>query len=195
MNEILAGLALIGGALSSTGDRRDVPPGASQIAYHCGSKPPSQNFYDFRKYLRSGEGMGILGPGIYFASNYDVAKRYCRHVKKPFLYKVEINATDFYDYGFNRNPHVLQRLQAAVKEAGFNYSDHLETGDSLRYGRGWIGYLNKKLGTDRALDLLLKHGVRGQIEWIHWFWELAVFDPRVIRVISWERGPAAQPND
>jgi hypothetical protein len=162
-----------------------------QIAYHCGSKPPSESFDDFRKHLRRGEGMGYLGPGIYFATSYDAAKGYCKYAKVPFLYKVKIDVSDFYDPVRNRTPQVLPRLRAAVEEAGFKYSDYRESYDAFTYGRGWIGYLNDKLGTRGTLELLLKHGVRGQMEWVHTFWELAVFDPSVIRVIEWEEAPGS----
>jgi hypothetical protein len=167
-----------------------------QIAYHCGSKPPSESFDDFRKHLRSGEGMGYLGPGIYFATSYDAARSYCKYAKEPTFYKVKVDVSDFYDPIRATTPHVQARLRAAVEEAGFKYSDYRESYDAFTYGRGWIGYLNDKLGTRSTLELLLKHGVRGQLDWVHTFWELAVYDPSTITVVDWEeppRSPAQNP--
>jgi len=62
----------------------------SMEVYHVGSKLYGGNF-DF-SYLGTGEGMGALGPGIYFSDNKNLAKLYAKYHKRPYLYKAIIQA-------------------------------------------------------------------------------------------------------
>jgi hypothetical protein len=151
-------------------------------AWHCGAKPAIASFTDFVKYIGSGEGIRILGPGIYFASREDAARRYCKYAKRPTLYEAEIDTTDFYDSVSGRPSHVRQRLQNALAEVGLKAGG--DPPSSFDYGRHDIGVLVWKLGRAAALQLLLKHGVRGALDWVHTFWEIAVFDPSTISVLS-----------
>lgn len=161
-------------------------------AWHCGSKPRGASFDDFVRHLRTGEGINYLGPGIYFASSERSARAYCRYAGKPTLYEVEIDTRDYYDSASGEPQYMQRRLVAAMAEAGLPLDK--QAPDTFRYGRHAIGLLNHRLGAEKALRLLLKHGIRGTLDWVHDFWEIAVFDPSTISVVNITEAPAVQRN-
>lgn len=163
-------------------DRFQSDPPARMHAWHCGAKPAIASFNDFVKYVGSGEGLIILGPGIYFASDERAARRYCKYAPRPTLYEAEIDTSDYYDSVSGRPGRVHERLAAALAEVGLKPG--LNAPSSFDYGRHDIGVLVWKLGRAAALQLLLKHRVRGALDLVHDFWEIAVFDPSTITVLS-----------
>lgn len=167
-------------------------PPATMHAWHCGAKPAIASFDDFVKYIGSGEGIRILGPGIYFATSERSARAYCKYAQRPVLYEAEIDTVDFYDSVSGRPARVLERLRAALAEVGLEPGRNAPS--DFDYGRHDIGVLVWKLGRAAALQLLLKHRVRGALDWVHTFWEIAVFDPSTITVISAVEQPGVQQN-
>lgn len=170
-------------------------PPTSMQAWHCGAKPEHASFDDFLKHLGSGEGMGILGPGIYFATSEVLARHYCKYSRgrKAVLYEATIDTTDYYLTIGGTPKRVRDRLFAALEEVGLDSTEPSQS--SLTYGRGLIGLLNWKLGKKAAVQLLVKHRVRGALELLpSGIWEIAVFDPSTITVTSSEAQEAVTSN-
>jgi hypothetical protein len=155
-------------------------------AYHCGS-----SFDKFSTlYTGTGEGMSVLGPGIYFVTSEHIAKMYCKYAKSKMagFYKAEIDTTNFYCFGssWNRNAEqskvVGERVDQIARELG--YKDGWEisrTASSLTYGNAPIGGIVKKLGKIKALELFKERNIQGGLEYIQTgIVELAVYDPSVI---------------
>lgn len=163
-------------------DRYSQDPPRRMHAWHCGAKPQIASFNDFVRYIKSGEGAILLGPGIYFATKEQVARRYCKYARTPTLYEAEIDTSDYYNSVSGRPATVRTRLHDALAEVGLKPGGNPPS--SFDYGRHDIGVLAWKLGRAGALQLLLKHGVRGAVDLVHDFWEIAVFDPSTITVLS-----------
>lgn len=160
-------------------------------AFHCGA-----NFNNFSTdYAGTGEGMMVLGPGVYFVTEETYARLYCkRHHPSPeaALYEAEINTTNFYCFGssWNRNPEqskiVSERIDEITKKMGYSDSYKLPTVSGLTYGKAPIGSIVKFLGKTKALSEFIAHGIQGSLEYLpsdpgHKIIELAVYDTSVIR--------------
>jgi len=132
------------------------------IAYHGGSLLSNNEFS--LKHLGSGEGMAALGKGIYFATNKNIAKLYCKNSSNPVLYTVEIETDSLY------NP-----VKGIPKEIADKIWDVAGNGAS-----------SKEL--DKARDIVEKEmGIKGHyIDLPAGGLEIAVFDPSIIKIIDKE---------
>lgn len=158
------------------------------MAWHCGGKPRHEPFSGFRRHVGTGEGMGYLGPGLYFTSDERGARSYCRYTgKKSVLYCVTLDTTGFYDpkWGYdpvNGHPSPLGKTlrdeQARLKDvAGYT--------DAFKYGRDPVGVIYKALGRNGALERFAELGVRGIFEMLPGGdLELCVYDPAAITPVS-----------
>jgi hypothetical protein len=159
------------------------------IAWHCGGKPRGEPFSSFKRHVGTGEGMGILGPGLYFINSEEAALGYCRYAKKPVLYSVEIDTDGFYDsvWGYDTihgSPSLLGKILDAEAE---RLQERAAGVDVYRHGRNQIGVIYRALGQSAAIERLVQLGVRGAFEHLpDGSFELAVFDPSAISPISEE---------
>lgn len=153
-------------------------------AWHCGSVPDDRAFTDYLQHLRRGEGMGILGPGIYFITDEGGARVYCKYAAEPRLYEAVIDTSAFYDSVWGEPRELQERVRQAALDVGVRNPDG-DVLQSLRWGRHTIGLMHKHAGAARTVESLIRHGVRGAIERLgvdngRDVWELAVFDPSTI---------------
>jgi len=158
-------------------------------AFHCGS-----NFAQFSTdHSGSGEGMRTLGPGIYFVTDENIAKMYCKYSKTATsgLYEAEIDTTNFYCYGYswNRNPNqskqISERIDEIAKEHGYESAMEIKGVSDGQMGTPPIGGIVKLLGWQSALNALVSKGVQGALEFIQpGVIEMAVFDTSVIKVTN-----------
>lgn len=166
----------------------------TMTAFHCGS-----NFSQFSTdHSGSGEGMRVLGPGIYFATDEGIAKMYCKYSNTPMsgLYEAEIDTTNFYCFGhsWHRNPNqskiVSDRIQEIAVENGYENTDSIRGVQDGKMGRPPIGSIVKILGWQNALKTLVSKGVQGALEIIQpEVFEIAVFDTSVIKMKNKKESP------
>lgn len=158
-------------------------------AFHCGS-----NFTQFSTdHSGSGEGMRVLGPGIYFVTDEKLARMYCKYSQTPTsgLYEAEIDTTNFYCYGHswhrnaNQSKLVSDRIDEIAKTHGFESATAIRGISDGKMGKPPIGGIVKLLGWQEALKVLVSNGVQGALEFIQpGVVEMAVFDTSVIKMIN-----------
>jgi len=170
-----------------------LPP--TVVAYHCGSKLTGGKFSV--DYIGSGEGLLALGPGIYFATDKDTAMLYCKYVRDPWFYTVEVRTSGLYRVGsLSMDPSlapVWKKLKAAEqdwiakghKTLYFDPSS-LSEGSRLKDGPGYVGKFVKALGQKKGRDLLLSLGITGAVEKLSSDYEIAVYEPSIVRVLQAE---------
>jgi len=180
------------------------------VAYHCGSKPPSVEF-EVGPHLFSGEGEGILGPGIYFAGVFsneeeslywnmfedtamDLAIKYCKYAETPYLYRVHIKTKDLYDRIHARPEKLHKKIQQAVSELPEKIRSYHST---MRHGYADLGLINayNVLSGKSWKETLKKYkeiGVKGQIdllpkqnEYGARVVEIVVYDPSIIESVEY----------
>ena len=146
------------------------------VAYHVGRELTGGKFS--LKYVGSGEGavpdaFRPLGDGIYFATERNIALLYKKYVMVPFLYTVSLDARRLY------NP--TEGTPLRIREELLKRRGAITGGRELRASE-----LHKVL--DRVIASMIKDGtISGQ--WVNLpagGQEIAVTDPRIIKVISTE---------
>jgi hypothetical protein len=150
--------------------------GDHHIAYHCG-KPDIESEFNFNS-LGTGEGAGILGPGIYFATDRSIAERYCKYKEEAVMYKAKIPKENIYDPLKGEPKNLRESIISIVKDI------EKETGKDpyrgvlpLTHGRGSIGALVKHYGPQKAREILIEAGIIGAVERIGSGLEIALFSP------------------
>lgn len=133
-------------------------------AFHCGRDIGDGKFSI--DHLGSGEGMAILGPGIYFITRQSTAEKYSRHHDVPFLYSVTIDATNFYEDNTGNPEHCRESLFKIIDDLELKLGRKVKNKnhESLTYGRGSIGDINKAVGHKECNRLLIENGIDGAIE-------------------------------
>lgn len=159
--------------------------GLVMTAYHCGSK--FENFST--DFSGTGEGNRLLGPGIYFATEEQIALLYSKYAKgDAYLYEAEIDTTNFYCFGYlwNRNAAQSEIVAKRIDEIGekLGIDTQRQVGFyAMEKGRPPIGNLVHKLGWQKALQVLVQNNVQGAMENIAaGGMEMTVFDPSIIRL-------------
>jgi len=151
-------------------------------AYHGGSKLKGDNFD--ATHLGAGEGLSALGPGIYFASDIDIAKLYCKYVDKPYLYTVDLNTTDYYNPTTGEPEH-LRGASAELEQELKTNLDKVRGVSYLNHGKRPFGPVVKLVGPSKARELFIKVGIRGAYENLpNNVIEYAVFDIGTIEIID-----------
>lgn len=149
-------------------------------AYHGGAE--SEGDFELG-HQGKGENNLILGPGIYFADNPDIARRYTKYAGDPAMYSVEINMSNIYD-PVHGEPKNMRGLGDKMAQAlGFQSVDDMPTSpDSFKHGKWPIGNIVAHLGRDKALALFRKFGLDGVYETLpDGTREIAVYNPAAIR--------------
>jgi hypothetical protein len=155
-------------------------------AYHCGAK-----FEKFSTdFSGTGEGMRVLGPGIYFATHENIALLYKKYAKEPYIYEAEIDTTNFYCFGsfWNRNAAQSKIVHDRVEKIGSDLGIDLQKQVGFyanQKGNPPIGNIVHKLGWQKALAVLVENKVQGAAEMIgEGAIELSVYDPSTIHLKS-----------
>ena len=156
------------------------------VAYH-GGNGFADNF-DL-KFSGTGEGYRILGPGIYFVNNKYIATKYTQHAHtNPTVYTVEIDTTNFYIAGKKQSDAIFAAFDKIAVEIGLkSWEDFKMPRNSLKNGRGSIGFVVEQVGHKRALELFQKYGIKGAMEHIipeEDVWEYCVFDLAAVKIID-----------
>ena len=169
-------------------------------AFHCGS-----NFTQFSTdHSGTGEGMRVLGPGIYFVTDENIAKMYCKYSKtsNAGLYEAEIDTTNFYCYGhsWHRNAKqsklIGEKVDEIAKENGYENAFAIRGVSDSLMGKHPIGGIVKILGWQNAIKALVSKGVQGALEFIQpGVVEMAVFDASVIKMKNKKELSVTQIND
>jgi len=145
------------------------------VAFHCG-KPNLEQDFDF-KHLGSGEGTMILGPGIYFSTDKNIAERYCKYKEGAALYRAEIDMSGIYNPTTGQPQRLRDSILAIVgdieKETG---RDPYRGVLSLTHGKGSIGAIVKHYGPQRARDIMVQAGISGAVEKIGDAFEVALYN-------------------
>lgn len=131
----------------------------------------------------SGENNLILGPGVYFADNPDIAKRYTKYAGNPAMYSVEINMSNIYD-PVRGEPQNMRGIGDKMAQAlGFQSVDDMPSAPStFTYGKWPVGNIVKYLGRGKALAFFREFGLDGLYEILpDGTREIAVYNPAVIR--------------
>ena len=159
--------------------------GKGITAYHGGREFDDGFSLDF---VGSGEGMGILGPGVYFITSKNIAKKYCKYVDRSALYTVNIKSDGLYEpaQGIPRDLH--NTLKTIVQDLNLPKTTVM----SLTHGKEYIGKLNAAFGPHKARQILVKAGIKGAYEKIGDHYEISVFDPSIVTIIDKE---SFQPNE
>ena len=133
------------------------------VAYHCG-KPNRETGFDF-KYLGSGEGNIILGPGLYFSTNKSIAQGYCKYKENSILYKAEFPMSGIYNPTTGQPEELRNSLISIINEIEKETKrDPYQGVKPLTHGKGSIGAVTKYYGPERAREVLLEVGVFGAVE-------------------------------
>lgn len=164
--------------------------------YHCG--PEFEQFST--AFLGSGENNHLLGHGIYFINNSVIAQRYAKYVKsgKPVLYEVQLKGASNSDFYCSRNRPPEQQAQALNKIAKLlGYDDYRSvkySHSAMKHGRGMVGAVFARFGSQKGAQVLIEHGICGQFEDIGYdgLFELAVWDMSMLQVISKEKLPETE---
>jgi hypothetical protein len=167
-------------------------------AFHCGS-----NFTQFSTdHSGSGEGMRVLGPGIYFVTDENLAKMYCKYSRTSTsgLYEAEIDTTNFYCYGqsWHRNANqsklVSDRIDEIAKKHGFESATAVRGISDGKMGKPPIGGIVKLLGWQEAIKTLVSNGIQGALEFVQpGVIEMAVFDTSTIKMKNKKESPMITP--
>jgi hypothetical protein len=161
-------------------------------AFHCGRDIGDGKFSI--DYLGSGEGMAILGPGIYFITSQSIAEVYSKHHDVPFLYSVMIDKANFYEGNTGKPEHCRDSLFKIIDDLELKLGRKVKNKnhESLTYGRGGIGDINKAVGGKECNRLLVENGIDGAIEKLPGGdIELCVFNADCIKSI--EKIPFSRP--
>ena len=129
-------------------------------AYHGGGKITSFNLDN----LGSGENNMVLGPGIYFATQANIAKRYTKYAQDPHMYQVEINMSRVYDPARGTPTEMRGIGDRMAQSLGFDSVDDMPPADGLQYGKWPIGPIVKHLGIPKALQLFRQFDLDGMKE-------------------------------
>lgn len=147
-------------------------------AFHCGRDVGTG--FDI-KFARSGEGMNVLGPGIYFCNLRSAAERYAKYHREPVLYECDIDISNYYEPRAGKPQHLLQSLKEIC--ADLNIEDMNPNG--LTYGQGYIGKINAFLGSSKANAILIDSGICGAFEHIgDELLELCAFDLKTVNIAA-----------
>lgn len=150
-------------------------------AYHCGRDIGDGPFS--LDHLGSGEGWkGVmpLGPAIYFATNKNIAMRYCKYSDESYLYEVSIPTSGLYNSTWGTPIDLKDRLREAVVDA-----EDL-TGKKIKHSMGGTKDLFSLLGND-AHEFLRDAGCTGS--WTNLAAggeEIGVYDPSIIEIVNKE---------
>lgn len=159
--------------------------------YHCG--PDFDNFST--EFLGSGEGNHLLGYGVYFINQINIAKGYAKHVMsgKPFLYTVKLNATSdqIYNNMLRPSEKMSHGMNAIAKQLGYeDYTKVPYRHSAMKYGRGLPGVVFSQLGPKQGAQLLIQNGILGQYEDVgNGVYEIAVWDLSIIKLVDKEKLP------
>jgi len=162
---------------------------ASLTAYHCGH---DRNAFSL-DYIGEGEGMQILGPGIYFATNPHTAIRYCKYATEPVLFEVILNTENLYGTALSfrldmaNNQRLDRQFNKIASKLGYESVDKMPTASTLRQGRYPMGQIVMEAGNRKAIDLFLEHGIDGAYEFLphgdeDYGLEIAVWNLNAIRM-------------
>ena len=150
-------------------------------AYHVGKKLDEGKF-NFA-YIGSGEGMGALGPGIYFTDNIDLAKLYGKYSKRPYLYKAIISADKLYNPVRGEPKHLrdtIQKIEAEVLKDR-KYPSYL---DLFSRQENSFRVRDTELNEERR-NLLKEHGIGGfYVELPSGALEICIFDLSIISLVE-----------
>lgn len=148
--------------------------------YHVGSKLDEGKF-NF-SYLGTGEGMGALGPGIYFTDNINIAKLYSKYSKRPYLYKATIPADKLYNPVSGEPEHLRDTFQKIIAETLKDrkypsYLDLFSRQDSYRVR-------DTELNEERR-NLLKENGIGGfYVQLPSGALEICIFDLSMISIME-----------
>tara|TARA_R110002020_G_scaffold475977_2_gene715277 strand:+ start:3500 stop:4648 length:1149 start_codon:yes stop_codon:yes gene_type:complete len=159
------------------------------IAYHCG-RPDIEAEFDL-DFLGSGEGTHILGPGIYFATNKDIAERYCKYREGAAMYKAEIPKKGIYNPTTGEPRDLRDSITSIVEDIEKKTGRDPYRGVlSLAHGKGSIGAIVKHYGPKKARELIIEAGIIGAIEEISAGKEIALFDLSAARIVPVQERPS-----
>ena len=161
-------------------NENNVFDGSETIAYHCGRDIGSGLFS--LSFIGSGEGYHSppLGPGIYFATNENIARMYCKYVKNPVFYEVSIPTSGLYNSSWG----TPKNLRDNVYEL-FNRESEARKWRDRKTNP--ILQLVDMMGADHAIKSLINAGINGAWEDLPAGGkEIAVFNPSIIKIIRKE---------
>jgi len=166
--------------------------GETITAYHGGNT--FEGNFDL-KFSGSGEGYRILGPGTYFISNKNFAKKYLKYASTDTasIYTVKLNVDNFYNFRVKPTPKMQETMEKIAKDIGFTVKTLPRDQNSLKNGRGFIGQVVNHVGHRKALELFQQFGLNGALESIDYtsekmgiIWEIAVFDLSKVQILERE---------
>ena len=159
---------------------------SSTTAYHCGGK---LSRFDLA-HVGKGEGLGVLGPGIYFASTPELAGIYCKYSSEPHLYEVTLNTRGYYNSQKGtpapQRDALLALIDQLVEQGRLERtpSGFIRGVDSFKHGQGSIGAVIKALGVTAGRRALIDIGITGAYENIPSGIEYVAFDMSTIKIVS-----------
>ena len=138
------------------------------------------------RFLGQGEGLAILGPGLYVSTNAHEAKKFFKHSRSEVLTEGNVDITNFLEVSKKIPEHLKEPLRKAAKAAGVEVGKDgfpsSERYSQLNDGRWPIGPIVKKVGKDSARKILVDVGIDGmREEIIPGEFELAIFNPSVFK--------------
>jgi len=165
------------------------------IAYNCGR--PWKGDKPDMSFVGTGEGAGVLGAGVYFATDEDVADNYLKFGGAK--HKVTIDTRGLLDVrGTTQesqaaNAALREVLEDAIVEknaerrvrrtdAGTIW--HISGHSPLQHGKGYAGYIFMLLGPDEGRRRIIESGVTGMYEKLPDGYEIAVYDPSIVTLIE-----------
>jgi hypothetical protein len=166
--------------------------GQKITAYHCGNTFDGD--FDL-KFSGTGEGYRILGPGMYFITNKQFAKKYAKHANTDTatMYTVEIDVDNFYNNMLLPTDRMRETMEKIAEYMGFTRKTMPRDHNSLKNGRGFIGEVVNHVGHRKAQQIFKRFGLNGAVESIDYtsenmgiIWEIAVFDLNKIKIIDRE---------
>ncbi len=162
-------------------------------AYHGGSKLHGDQFN--LDNIGSGEGIGVLGPGVYFTDSERLGKIYLKYARGPaYLYTVELDISDFYNPSRGTPERFREPIIALIDEvkasgkARLNYRGDIAGVSLFEHGTHPIGELVKTFGRQEGREKLTLVGVKGLIEILPGGQlELCAFDMSTIKIVKAEQ--------
>jgi hypothetical protein len=151
---------------------------------------------DFNKFSLDSIGVGennhLLGRGIYFINNKNIAERYTKYAKtsKSALYEVNLNITGhIYNYRERMDVETERAFDMIATELGLrNHRDlyDIRGVSNMRDGVGLIGGVFFLCGsTKKAINMLKKYKIQGCYENVDaGVYEIAIFDESVIKIVK-----------
>lgn len=147
------------------------------VAYHVG--PPFEGF-SF-KYLGTGEGNHILGPGLYFSDCKEIAKLYAKLWTNPVLYEVTLDTSAY--YGKGQPVDLYEKLKNTVNE--LSHLPRNKKPKGLSPTGDFMADIIDRLGAVAAREKFVEIGVKGAWTTLpHNCKEIAVFDETTISNIN-----------